>query len=151
MDKNTTPSTTPTLPNMSATVYPVKAPKMEKGSVLAFANVDLGGCFAVSGIKIVEGKDGPFVSMPSQKGKDGKFHDICFPTTAEMRAAINTVVMDAYQNVLEQQATLAAQAVERLAERNARPSVRGALKDAVKESAERPAPAPSRTADKGAR
>ncbi|MDE6590405.1 MAG: SpoVG family protein, partial [Oscillospiraceae bacterium] len=56
---------------MSATVYPVKAPKMEKGSVLAFANVDLGGCFAVSGIKIVEGKDGPFVSMPSQKGKDG--------------------------------------------------------------------------------
>ncbi len=154
MDENKIPDAgmgTPTLPNMSAKVYPTKDPKQEKGSILAFANVDLGGCFAVNGIKIVEGKEGPFVSMPSQKGRDGKFHDICFPTTAEMREAINAVVMDAYQGVLEQQAALATQAVQRLAERSAKPSLRGALKDAAKESAARPAPAPARTADHGAR
>ncbi len=154
MDENKTPDAgtgTPTLPNMSAKVYPTKDPKQEKGSILAFANVDLGGCFAVNGIKIVEGKEGPFVSMPSQKGRDGKFHDICFPTTAEMREAINAVVMDAYQGVLEQQAALATQAVQRLAERSAKPSLRGALNDAIRESAARPAPAPARTADHGAR
>ena len=127
--------------DVSAKVYPTKDPKLEKGSILAYASVDLGGCFAVNGIKIVEGKDGPFVSMPSQKGRDGKFRDICFPTTK-----------DAYQNLLEQQADLAAQAVQRLAERSAKPSLHGALKDAIRESAEqRPAPAPARTADHGAR
>ena len=155
MDENKTQGTstgTPTLPNMSATVYPTKDPKQEKGSILAYAKVDLGGCFAVSGIKIVEGKEGPFAAMPSQKQKDGKFHDICFPTTKEMREAVNTVVMDAYRDVLEQQADLAAQAVQRLAERSAKPSLHGALKDAIRESAEqRPAPAPARTADHGAR
>ena len=147
MDENRTPDAgteIPTLPNMSAKVYPTKEGKREKGSILAFASVDLGGCFAVNGVKIVEGKEEPFVAMPSQMGRGKKFHDICFPTTAEMRTAINTVVMDAYQNVLEQQATLAT-------DRSAKPSLRGALKGAARESAERPAPTPARTADHGAR
>ena len=139
------------LPNMSAKVNLNKGSRQEKGSILAYANVDLGGYFAVTGIKIVEGKEGPFVAMPSQMGRDKKYHDICFPTTAEMREAVNTIVMDAYRDVLEQQATLAAQAVERLSERSAKPSLRGALKDAGRESAAYHAPAPARTADYGAR
>ena len=154
MDENKPQGTstgTPTLPNMSATVYPTKDPKQEKGSILAYAKVDLGGCFAVSGIKIVEGKEGPFVAMPSQKGRDGKYHDICCPTTAEMREAVSAVVMDAYRDVLEQQADLAAQAVQRLAERSAKPSLRGALKDAVRESAERNTSNQTRTMDHGTR
>ena len=139
--------------DVSARVFPVKEPKMEKGSVLAFASADIGGCFAVTGIKIVEGKDGPFVAMPNQMGKDKQHHDICFPTTAAMREALNTVVMDAYRDVLEQQATRAAQAVERLSERAAKPSVRGALKGATKEAAERQAAAPTqeRNTDRGER
>ena len=69
MNENMTQNTqeqAPLLPNMSARVYPVNDPKQEKGSVLANASVDLGGCFAVTGIKIVEGKDGPFVAMPQR-------------------------------------------------------------------------------------
>ena len=97
--------------DVSARVYPTKDPKQERGSILAFASADIGGCFAVTGIKIVEGKDGPFVAMPNQLGKDKQRHDICFPTTAAMRETLNTVVMDAYRDVLEQQATRAAQAV----------------------------------------
>ena len=50
--------------DVSAKVYPTKDPKQEKGSVLAFASADIGGCFAVTGIRIVEGKEGPFVAMP---------------------------------------------------------------------------------------
>ena len=137
--------------DVNARVFPAKDPKQEKGSILAYASADIGGCFAVNGIKIVEGKDGPFVAMPSQFGKDKQHHDICFPTTSAMREALNTAVMDAYRGVLEQQATRAAQAVERLSERSAKPSLRGALKEAAMESAARPAPAPARTADHGAR
>lgn len=82
--------------DVTAKVFPVKDPKMEKGSILAFASADIGGCFAVTGIKIVEGKEGPFVAMPNQMGKDKQRRDICFPTTSAMREALNTVVMDAY-------------------------------------------------------
>jgi len=137
--------------DVNARVYPVKNPKQEKGSILAFASADIGGCFAVNGIKIVEGKDGPFVAMPSQIGRDKQRHDICLPTTSAMREALNTVVMDAYRDALEQQAVRAVQAVERLSERTAKPSVRGALKEAAKEAAARPAPAPERGVDWGAR
>lgn len=138
--------------DVSARVYPVKEPKQEKGSVLAYASADIGGCFAVTGIKIVEGKEGPFVSMPSQFGKDRQHHDICFPTTSAMREALNTVVMDAYRDVLEQQAVRAAQAVERLSERTAaRPSLRGALQSAMKDVAARPPQEGQRTMEQGAR
>ena len=37
-----------------------------KGPVLADASVTLNGCFAIRGIQIREGKNGPFVSMPSR-------------------------------------------------------------------------------------
>ena len=142
----------PLLPNMSARVYPVNDPKQEKGCVLANASVDLGGCFAVTGIKIVEGKDGPFVAMPQRMGRDKKYRDVCFPTTAAMREAINTVVMDAYRGELEQQAVRAAQAVERLSERGApKHSVRDALQNAAKDAAARPAPAVSKSMNQGAR
>ena len=137
--------------DVSAKVYPTKDPKQEKGSILAFASADIGGCFAVTGIKIVEGKEGPFVAMPSQFGRDKQHHDICFPTTSAMREALNTAVMDAYRDVLEQQATRAAQAYERLSERTAKPSLRGALQEAAKEVSSRPAPDTQRTVDKGAR
>lgn len=155
MNENRIPENTterPVLPNMSARVFPTKDPKQEKGSILAFASVDLGGCFAVTGIKIVEGKDGPFVAMPSQFGRDKQHHDICFPTTPEMREALNTVVMDAYRGVLEQQAIRAAQAVERLSERTAaKPSLRGALQSAMKDVVARPPQEGQRNMEQGAR
>ena len=137
--------------DVSAKVYPTKDPKQEKGSILAFASADIGGCFAVTGIRIVEGKEGPFVAMPSQFGKDKQHHDICFPTTSAMREALNTVVMDAYRDVLEQQAARAAQAVERLSERSAKPSLRGALQNAMKDVATRPPQEGQRTMEQGAR
>ena len=137
--------------DVSAKVYPVKDPKQEKGSILAFASADIGGCFAVTGIKIVEGKEGPFVAMPSQFGRDKQHHDICFPTTSAMREALNTAVMDTYRGILEQQATRAAQAVERLSERSQKPSLRGALQSAMKDVAAHPPQEGQRTAEQGAR
>lgn len=61
--------------------------------------------------------------------------DMCCPTTKEMRQALNTAVLGAYEKTVEQE----------------RPSVRGAIKEAAKEAAARPAPDTHRTADKGER
>lgn len=111
-------------------VYPVKEPT---GNLLAFASVNLGGCFAVNGIRIMDTQKGAFVAMPSRKDKEGKYHDLCCPTTKEMRQALNAAILEEYQRAVE------------------KPSVRGALQEAAKEAAERPAPAKARAADKEAR
>lgn len=66
------------------------------GPVLADASVNLNGCFAIRGVKVVEGSNGPFVSMPSYKGRDG-YKDICFPCTKEFRQQFHQAVLDAYQ------------------------------------------------------
>ena len=138
--------------DVSVRVFPTKDPKMEKGSILAYASAVIGDCFAVNGIKVVEGKDGPFVAMPNQMGRDKQHHDICFPVTSAMREVMNTAVMDAYYDVLEQKAVRAAEAVERLYEqRAAKPSLRGALQGAKNEIASRPPQEAQRVTDRGAR
>ena len=122
-------------------------PSKDDGNLLAFANVTLGGCFAVRGIRVMDSEKGVFVAMPDKKNAKGEYHDICFPTTAEMRQVLNTAVLTEYQKVMEQIASRGAQT---------RSSVRDALQNAAKTAAERPAPdrpkaPPQRKTDKGAR
>ena len=38
-----------------------------KGPILADASVNLNGCFAIRGVQVKEGRNGPFVSMPSRQ------------------------------------------------------------------------------------
>ena len=71
------------------------------GPVLADASVNLNGCFAVRGVKVVDGSNGPFVSMPSYKGRDG-YRDVCFPCTKEFHQQFHRAVLDAYQQSLTQ-------------------------------------------------
>ena len=71
------------------------------GPVLADASVCLNGCFAIRGIQIREGRNGPFVSMPARKMKNG-YRDICFPCTAEFKRTFDRAVLGAYRMELEQ-------------------------------------------------
>ena len=71
-----------------------------QGPVLADASVTLGGCFAIRGVKIREGRNGPFVSMPSRQVR-GEYKDICFPCTKEFKQAFDSAVLDAYQQAME--------------------------------------------------
>ena len=123
------------VPGVDVKIYLPKDPEKDHGKLLGFASVNLGGVFAVNGIRIYGTEKGPYVAMPSTKGQDGKYHDMCCPTTKEMRQALNAAVLGAYEKTVEQE----------------RPSVRGALKEAAKEAAERSASTPQRTADKGDR
>uniref|UniRef100_UPI004026A606 SpoVG family protein n=1 Tax=Candidatus Scatomorpha intestinigallinarum TaxID=2840923 RepID=UPI004026A606 len=83
--------------DMTVKVFPVQSSK----NLFATASVTLGGCFAVCGIQIRDGKNGAFVSMPQRKDAKGEYHDICFPTTAEMRQAINAAVLGEYERTAQ--------------------------------------------------
>lgn len=71
------------------------------GPLLANASVNLNGCFAIRGVKVVQGEHGPFVSMPSYKA-GGEYKDVCFPITKDFRDQLHTAVMGAYQQELAQ-------------------------------------------------
>lgn len=76
-------------------------PPAEKGGIRAYASATIAGCFAVRGIRVVEGGEkGLFVSMPSRKTQEG-YKDICFPVTAEFRDQLNRAVLGAYRQALE--------------------------------------------------
>lgn len=88
-------------------------PPGSQGGTRAYASATIDGCFAVRGIKVVEGgKDGLFVSMPSRKTQDG-YKEVCFPVTAEFREQLHGTVLDAYhQAITMAQTTSAPQAAE---------------------------------------
>ena len=75
---------------------------LHTGNVKAIASANLDDCFAVKNIRVIEGKNGLFVSMPSYKGADGEYHDLCFPTTPEMRKQLNNAVSEAYKQAILQ-------------------------------------------------
>ena len=71
-------------------------PPGQQGGIRAYASATIDGCFAVRGIKVVEGgRDGLFVSMPSRKTVDG-YKEVCFPVTAEFRSEFHNAVLDAH-------------------------------------------------------
>ena len=84
---------------LNAKVYLSK----KEGPALAIASVNLNGCFAIRGIQIREGKNGPFVSMPSRQ-VHGEYRDICFPCTSEFRQTFDQAVLDAYRMEISQMA-----------------------------------------------
>lgn len=126
---------------LDAKAFPFEEPK---GKQLAFASVTINDCFAVTGIKVMEGDKGPFVAMPSTKDKEGNFRDICFPTTKELRAELVATVMEAYNTAIEK--GLSDRAADMGQEK---PSAVGKLNDAKKESQSRAkAPKPDKAAPK---
>lgn len=93
-------------------------PPGQQGGTRAYASATIDGCFAVRGIKIVEGgRDGLFVSMPSRNTVDG-YKEVCFPVTAEFREQLHKAVMDAYQQAIAMARNPPAQQPEREAPQN---------------------------------
>lgn len=75
-----------------------------KGPTLANITVDLGGEYAIKGLRVVQGRDGPFVAMPQRRTSKGEYQDTVFPVTKEARERLLNTVLDAYEQAMEQYA-----------------------------------------------
>ena len=93
--------------------YPIAEPK---GNVVAFASVTINDIFAVNNIRVVNSDKGPFVAMPQVKDKDGKYRDICFPVTPELRKQLNEAILGAYAAEKETAPPAKASTAEKLRE-----------------------------------
>ena len=81
-------------------VYPVE----ESGRLKAYATMVFDDCFIVRDLKVIEGDNGLFVSMPSRRKKDGSFKDIVHPLNAETRTLIENRVIEEYKKVVPEDA-----------------------------------------------
>jgi len=73
-------------------VFPVDDEKLR-----AFVSVVLDSCFMVNDIKVIQGKDGLFISMPSRKRKSGDFKDIAHPLNQETRRRFEDRILYEYK------------------------------------------------------
>lgn len=74
----------------------IRLVKKDDGKLKAVASITIDECFVVHDIKVIEGNEGPFISMPSRKTPDGEYKDIVHPINTETREMIRDAVLEAY-------------------------------------------------------
>jgi stage V sporulation protein G len=72
----------------------------EKDMLRAVVSCKVGNAICLSGIRVVEGSRGWFISMPSHKDPKGGFQDIYFPANREVREQLQAAVLSKYQEAL---------------------------------------------------
>jgi stage V sporulation protein G len=89
-------------------VFPIQEEKLK-----AFVSIVFDQCFMVNDIKIIQGRDGLFISMPSRKKKNGEFKDVAHPLNNETRRIIEEKVLAEYDHALEERGEAPADRGER--------------------------------------
>jgi len=65
----------------------------------AIAAITIDECFVVHELRVIDGKEGLFVAMPSRKMPNGEFKDVAHPINQETRAMIESIVIEAYESI----------------------------------------------------
>ncbi len=68
------------------------------GKPKAYVTVTFDDCFVVHNIKIIEGKTGVFIAMPSRKTRAGEYKDVAHPIQPEFRAELQNRILEKYNS-----------------------------------------------------
>lgn len=85
---------------MKITDIKIRLVTKENDRLKAVASVVFDECFVLHDIKIIDGKLGLFIAMPSRKTPDGEYKDIAHPLNTETRDTINREVLAAYEKTV---------------------------------------------------
>jgi stage V sporulation protein G len=67
-----------------------------EGKLKAYVTVTFDDCFVVHNIKIIEGKNGVFIAMPSRKTRAGEYKDVAHPINPDFRTEMQAKILDKY-------------------------------------------------------
>ena len=62
----------------------------------AYVTVTFDNCFVVHNVKIIEGKTGLFIAMPSRKTASGEYKDVAHPISPEFRNELQETIISEY-------------------------------------------------------
>ncbi|HIW36486.1 MAG TPA: septation regulator SpoVG [Candidatus Treponema faecavium] len=62
----------------------------------AYVTVTFDNCFVVHNVKIIDGKTGLFIAMPSRRTSTGEYKDVAHPISPEFRTALQEAILAEY-------------------------------------------------------
>lgn len=68
-----------------------------EGKLKAYVTVTFDDCFVVHNVKVIEGKSGVFIAMPSRKTKTGEYKDVAHPINSDFRNELQEKILQAYE------------------------------------------------------
>ncbi|MGC9313234.1 MAG: septation regulator SpoVG [Sediminispirochaetaceae bacterium] len=72
-----------------------------EGKLKAYVTVTFDDCFVVHNVKIIEGKNGAFIAMPSRKTKKGEYKDVAHPINSDFRGMLQDKILQEYDRQIE--------------------------------------------------
>ncbi|MDR2521400.1 MAG: septation regulator SpoVG [Spirochaetaceae bacterium] len=69
---------------------------LDDDKLKAYVSLTLDNCFVVHNIKVIEGKDGLIIAMPSRKTRTGQYRDVAHPINGDFRAIIHNTILEKY-------------------------------------------------------
>ena len=67
-----------------------------EGNLKAYVTVTFDDCFVLHNVKIIEGKQGFFIAMPSRRVGTGEFRDIAHPINLDFRRKMQDKILEEY-------------------------------------------------------
>ena len=80
----------------------------DEDKLKAFVNITFDDVFVVRGLKVIQGKSGLFVCMPSRKLNDGTYKDIAHPINNDFRQRIEELILTRYEQLAAEESAAAA-------------------------------------------
>jgi stage V sporulation protein G len=68
-----------------------------EGKLKAYVTVTFDSCFVIHNVKIIEGKTGHFIAMPSRKTSTGEYKDVAHPITPEFRTELQDKILAEFE------------------------------------------------------
>ena len=68
----------------------------DEGKLRAYVTVTFDNCFVVHNVKIIEGKSGLFIAMPSRKTANGEYKDVAHPISPDFRNELQDKILAEY-------------------------------------------------------
>ena len=82
---------------MKITYIRIRLITNEDSKLKAVASITIEDCFVVHDIKVLEGNQGYFISMPNRKNPDGNYRDVAHPINTPTREEINKLILAKYE------------------------------------------------------
>lgn len=81
----------------------IRIKKINKGDLLAAASICIDDCFIINEIKLLNGKNGRYISMPSRKLKNKDIRrSFSYPINNETRLQLLETISNQYDNTVEE-------------------------------------------------
>jgi stage V sporulation protein G len=69
-----------------------------EGKLKAYVTITFDNCFVIHNVKIIEGKNGVFIAMPSRKTRTGEYKDVAHPIHPEFRSKLQKQILETYDS-----------------------------------------------------